>query len=126
MKKGCSSKQVGKNIGDMLMHRHGHKKTYTQAQAVKIALDFARKQGCPISRSNPPQDVMKWFKVVYKEGQMAADLINQNVLHNITSDESNKMYKLSMRRVENKNGVIFNKIEKGLFLEGFLHTLMGL
>jgi hypothetical protein len=128
MRKGCSSKQIGKNISDMLMHQHGHKKTYTQKQAVKVALDFARKQGCPIPKSNPLQNVLDWFRNIYEAGQYAAEDTISSIeeAESISIDDVNTHYKYSMREVETQSNVIFNKIEKSLFLEGFLHKLMNL
>jgi len=122
MHKGCSSKVIGKNISDMLMHRHGHKKTYTQKQAMRIALDAARKQGCSIPRANPPKEALSWFNKIYDAGRYYAGLVNESM----TPAEANTFYKDSLRDLENASNTIFNKVEKDLFMEGFIHKLMNL
>jgi len=121
MRKGCG-KAVSKNIGDMIARRHGHRKVLTQKQAVRIALDFARKQGCRIPRANPPKEALTWFNKIYDSGRYYAGLVDPS----FSSDEANTYYKQSLRSLENSSNTIFNKIEKNLFLEGFLHKLMNL
>lgn len=127
LSRGCSRKSIGKNISSLISGK-GHTRPRSQKQAVAIALDYARAAGCDIPRKNPPQNLLEWFKNIYQYGQIAAVQVMDEVSESefYTTEEANRIFKRSMRDAENASNIIFNKIEKGLFLEGFIHKLINL
>jgi hypothetical protein len=127
LSKGCSAKSISSNISS-LMSGHGHVRPRSQKQSVRIALETARKAGCSVPGKNPPKNVLKWFKDIYNAGESAAINIIEEFKYMGTNLYSvgkiNKIYYQSLLDLEDANEIVFDKIEKELFLEGFLHGLI--
>lgn len=118
LSKKCSRKSIGKNISSLISGK-GHTHPRSQAQSIAIALDYARKSGCAIPHKNPPKEVLTWITKIYNAGRYYARLIPEN----ISPNQANIYYKQSLHDLEDTSDIIFNELEKGLFLEGFLHSL---